>query len=305
MDSPGDGSAMTEKSEAPVLILYSDLDGTLLDENTYSFDAARPALERIRSRPVVLVLCTSKTRAEVEVVQQRLEIYHPFIIENGGAIYLPAGDARQPWWDGIPVADWLKVSLGVPHRSLIRRLRDIQRTTGLKLTGFQDMSPRAVASACGLSVAEARRAKRREFDEPFSVTPDTPGARRAVEEEARRLGLTVSSGGRFLHLSGGSDKGRAVAVLDHLLRRRFGPILTAGLGDSPNDLPMLRAVGRAVIVRRPDGGCHPELVRELPAARQAPGIGPDGWNQAVLGLLEEWASAGWSDKPVWESQDAR
>lgn len=296
---------MTENRSVPVLVLYSDLDGTLLDKSTYSFDAARPALERIRGRPVVLVLCTSKTRAEVEVVQQQLAIYHPFIIENGGAVYLPAGDARQPWWDGIPVTDWLKVSLGVPHRSLIPRLRDIQRTTGLKLTGFQDMSPRAVASACGLSVAEARRAKRREFDEPFTVTPDTSGTRRAVEEEARRLGLTVSTGGRFLHLSGGSDKGRAVAVLDHLLQRRFGPLLTAGLGDSPNDLPMLRVVGRPVIVQRPDGGCHPELVRELPAALQAPGIGPDGWNRAVLGLMEELESAGRPDTPVWESQDAR
>lgn len=278
---------MTKNSTPPVLVLYSDLDGTLLDESTYSFEAARPALERIRGQPVVLVLCTSKTRAEVEVIQRQLEIYHPIIIENGGAVYLPAGDASRSWWDGIPVTDWLKVSLGLPYRTLVRRLRAIQRATGLRLAGFRDMSPQAVAAACGLSLAEARRAKRREFDEPFTVTPDTPAARQAVGEEARRSGLKVSMGGRFLHLSGGSDKGRAVAVLDHLLHRRFGPILTVGLGDSPNDLPMLQTVQLPILVRRPNGECHPGLVQHLPDARQTRGIGPDGWNRAVLDLFDE------------------
>lgn len=291
MNTTGKPGAANGNHSAPILVLYSDLDSTLLDESSYSFDAARPALERIRGRPVLLVLCTSKTRAEVEPIQHRLEIYHPFIIENGGAVYLPAGDSHKPWWDGIPITDWLRMSLGLPHKLLVRRLREIQRRTGLKLEGFADMPPRTVASICGLSMEEARLAKLREFDEPFTVTPDTPDSRRAVEEEARRLGLNVSSGGRFLHLSGGSDKGRAVTFLDHLLGRRFGNLVTAGLGDSPNDLPMLQAVQRPIIVRRPDGACHPELVRQLPKARQASGIGPAGWNQAVSGLIEEMETA--------------
>lgn len=278
---------MTGHPETARLVLYTDLDGTLLDEGSYSFDAARPALARIRDRQIVLVVCTSKTRAEVEAIQQQLELFQPFIVENGGAAYLPAAEPGSSWWDGAPCREWLKVSLGVPYRRLVRRLRKIQRLTGLTLTGFHGMLPEAIAEACGLSLPEARRAKQREFDEPFTIAPDTPDARRAVTEEAGRMDLKVSAGGRFLHLSGGSDKGRAVAMLDHLLERRLGPILTIGLGDSPNDLPMLQTVQRPVIVQRPDGGYHSGLAGRLPAARRAPGIGPVGWNRAVLDLLDE------------------
>jgi mannosyl-3-phosphoglycerate phosphatase len=275
--------------QQPVLILYTDLDGTLLDEQSYSFDAARPALERLRGGPVLLVPCTSKTRGEVEILQRQLGFQHPFIVENGGAVYLPASETAPPGWDDTPVDEWIKVGLGVPRRQLVQHLREIRRRTGVGLTSFEEMSPRAVAAACGLTVEQARLAKNREFDEPFTLSPDTPESRRAVAAEAERAGLTVSQGGRFLHLSGGSDKGRAVKVLGHLLQRRFGSILTVGLGDSPNDLPMLQAVARPILVQRPDGIYHPELVDHLPDATRAPGIGPDGWNRAVLGILDEFA----------------
>ena len=66
------------------LLVLSDLDGTLLDHTTYAFDAARAALERLRDARVPLVLCTSKTRAEVEPICAALPNAHPFIVENGG-----------------------------------------------------------------------------------------------------------------------------------------------------------------------------------------------------------------------------
>ena len=73
------------------LIVLSDLDGTLLDHTTYAFDAARAALERLRDARVPLVLCTSKTRAEVEPIRAALRNTHPFIVENGGGVCVPVG----------------------------------------------------------------------------------------------------------------------------------------------------------------------------------------------------------------------
>jgi len=73
------------------LVVFSDLDGTLLDHDTYSFDDARPALERLGHAGVPLVLCTSKTRAEVEPLREALDNDSPFIVENGGAIMIPDG----------------------------------------------------------------------------------------------------------------------------------------------------------------------------------------------------------------------
>jgi len=78
---------------APAVVI-SDLDGTLLDPESYSFDAALPALELLRAKGIPLVLCSSKTRREIEVYRQRLGNREPFIFENGGGICLPKGCFR-------------------------------------------------------------------------------------------------------------------------------------------------------------------------------------------------------------------
>ncbi len=121
----------------------------------------------------------------------------------------------------------------------------------------------------------------REYDEPF-VGTDTIGLSRVVAAAAD-AGLNVVSGGRFHHLVGGSDKGLAVRALRDLFVRSRGPVRTVGLGDSPNDEPMLREVDVPVLVRRPDGGHCDGL--HIPGLVIAPYSGPEGWREAVLGLL--------------------
>ena len=126
-------------------VVYSDLDGCLLDRETYAFAAARPALELLKRRRIPLVLCSSKTQAEVEFYRTALGLADPFVVENGGAVLiplrpLPAGPA--PPNGGGP---YLKVELGVPYARLTESLRAIRGATGLALFGFGDMSVREVA----------------------------------------------------------------------------------------------------------------------------------------------------------------
>jgi mannosyl-3-phosphoglycerate phosphatase len=60
-------------------------------------------------------------------------------------------------------------------------------------------------------------------------------------------------------------------------------LLTIGIGDSANDLPMLAVVDQPILVQGPDG-THDPTVR-LPHMIYAPGVGPVGWNAAVLNLV--------------------
>jgi predicted mannosyl-3-phosphoglycerate phosphatase (HAD superfamily) len=66
-------------------VVFSDMDGTLLEHSTYSFAEAQPALDLLKSRGIPLDVCTSKTRSEVEFWRRLLGNKHPFIVENGGA----------------------------------------------------------------------------------------------------------------------------------------------------------------------------------------------------------------------------
>ena len=71
------------------IIIFTDLDGTLLDHQTYSYGEAEDALKVVREKRVPLILCSSKTRDEIEVYRKKLSNNEPFISENGGAIFIP------------------------------------------------------------------------------------------------------------------------------------------------------------------------------------------------------------------------
>jgi mannosyl-3-phosphoglycerate phosphatase len=263
------------------LVIFTDLDGTLLDHATYSFEPARPALHALAAAGVPVVLCTSKTRAETERWRAALGNADPFVVENGGAAFFPEGyfgpGARSDRREG----GYAVLEFGRPYAELRRALEAIRAVTGLPLRGFGDMGLDEIAERCGFSREEAALAARREYDEPF-VGADAAGLAR-VAREAEARGLRIVSGGRFPHLVGPSDKGRAVRALRGLFDAACGPVRAVGLGDGPNDEPMLREVDVPVLVRRPDGGHHGGL--RLAGLVLAPYPGPEGWREAVLGIL--------------------
>ena len=269
----------------PFNILFTDLDGTLLDEATYSFEPARPAIRTLKDLGIPIILCTSKTFLETVELQKAIGISDPFVVENGGAIYFQPDQIDATGQKTTRCGAWQRLSLGVPYRDLVARLVAIQQQTGIAIRSFSCMNIGEIATDCGLALEEADRAKQREFDEPFRLDEDNPEHLAQIASLVRGTGLTLSTGGRYHHLSGGSEKGNAVRLLCNLLEKTRGPLRTVGIGDSPNDLSMLEAVDLPVVVMRPDGTHHPRLVEGLPNALRAFGVGPGGWNAAILGLL--------------------
>ncbi|MFQ5957235.1 MAG: HAD-IIB family hydrolase [Candidatus Brocadiales bacterium] len=262
-------------------IIFSDLDGTLLNHDSYSWEEARPALAVIRERGIPLVLCSSKTKSEIEQYRLRLRNEHPFISENGGGIFIPIGyRGFRLQYDLIQEGYWV-ICLSVGYPSLVKALGEIKEKTGLKIKGFSDMNDKEVAMATGLGLEEARLAKKRQFDEPFLVEGETDGLREAI----KAMGLECTEGGRFFHLMGNIDKGKATRRLADMYRENCPDfnIVTVGIGDSLNDLPMLEAVDIAILVKGPYGGYdHRVVVKDLIRTED---IGPKGWNDAVLRLI--------------------
>lgn len=262
-------------------VVVTDLDGCLLDAATYSWEAARPSLEALRARGIPLVLCSSKTRSEMAPLHAELGLDAPYVFENGGGIVIPPG---APWSRLVRRgARPLLVRLGVPLLDLARALVEIGRDAGVRLRGFSRLSTREVSDLTGLPEAKAALARQREHGEPFVLeSGDEDALRRAAE----RRGLRITRGGRFHHLTGPHDKGKAVRQVLKLL----APDRTIGLGDAENDLSLLRAVDLPILVPRPDGGVDPALATALPEAARAPAPGPGGWNEAVLRALGEDAA---------------
>lgn len=267
----------------PHPVIFTDIDGTLTDLATYSDAASKAAVARLVQAGVPVVLCSSKTQAEQEPLRTALGIQDPFIVENGSAILAPPGyfqvdldgAALPPGRSGV----WV---LGVDAARIRQALAEIRRSTGLALVGYGDLSDEEVATITCLEPDAARRARQRDYSETL-VNPLALDDLATLREALRAYGLAVAHGGRFHTVTGAaSDKGVAVLRCAELLWRKLGEVVTIGIGDSANDLPLLAAVDRPYLVRRPAGDwCD---VGDLAVTRLG-GVGPHGWREMAQEVL--------------------
>ncbi len=224
--------------DAAKVIVFSDLDGTLIDEK-YSFSGAKKTVEQLLTQNAALVLCSSKTRAEIEYYRAALSIGDPFISENGGGVFVSKKYFKQISGFSKIQGDYYVFELGIPYNELRQKLVSAITKAGCQILGFGDMSTEMVSEVTGLELGFADLAKRREYDEPFQVLK-CPKSQ--VFEIIKREGLLVVEGDRFCHATGRHSKGDAVNVLKRLYMQNFKRTITFGVGNSTNDLSMLEVV---------------------------------------------------------------
>ena len=267
------------------LVIFTDLDGTLLDSKTYSFELAKPALLFIQQKDIPLIFSSSKTRVEIEFYRRKLENDHPFISENGGAIFIPK-DYFSFQFPYDRETDWFFVlELGIFYPRIIEVLEWINKETGILIKGFSDLTEEEISSLCGLDIKEAVLAKRREYDEPFIIE----GGEKEVElvkEKIEEKEMNYAWGGRFHHILGKNDKGKAVEILKELYENQFFSIFTIGIGDSLNDLPMLSVMDRPVFLKGEDS-VSPEVLPPIQNFTIINGAGPQAWNEVILNIVNE------------------
>jgi len=153
-------------------LIFTDLDGTLLDHDTYSFDRALPALRLLDKENIPLVINTSKSRAEIERCRSLLGNRHPFVSENGGGIFIPEGYFSRKFRYDRASDGYLVIEPGTPREELIDVLKSVADETGIRLRGISDMSLSEIMEATGLDEESARLAMERSYSEPFLIYGD-------------------------------------------------------------------------------------------------------------------------------------
>ena len=229
-------------------VIFADLDGTFLN-NKYDYSETKPIVNRLSALGGSIVFCSSKTRNEIEFYRRATGINEPFIAENGAAIFIPKRYFSFKF-DCAKTSNYNVIRLGTSYHTLRQKLAEIKEKTAAKIVGFGDMTLKELAYDTGLPLNLAKLAQWREHDEPFRIIE---GDKKNVLNAIKREGLHFTEGGRYFHLTGNTDKGKAVAVLKSLYSQTFGRIETFGVGDGPNDLPMLKAVDKPFFIRRQVG----------------------------------------------------
>ncbi|MGD8738788.1 MAG: mannosyl-3-phosphoglycerate phosphatase [Desulfobacterales bacterium] len=266
----------------PKPIIFTDLDGTLLTHDTYSFEPAREAIESLRLHEIPLIFCSAKTRMEQEVYREALGIQDPFVVENGGAVFIKNDYFPFNFKYHRVVGPYKVIEFGKPYRFVTNSLLRVAQELGIELKRYGNMTSEEVAEYTGLDHDAARRAKHREYEETVITSLDQ-GERRMLEARLKNYGLRLTDAARFSGVGQiTSDKGRAVEVLADMYRRKYGDIQIYGLGDSHNDAPMLAAVDLPFLVEKQSGDW--EQI-DIPKIGRIEGIGPVGWARAVEKLL--------------------
>lgn len=259
------------------MIVFSDLDGSLLDHDTYDWQPARPALDELQRRDIPVVLVSSKTLAELKDYRAQLDLQHPVVAENGAALHVPD--------------DYFSVPVGSPGAATMRSelqsaYAAIKRATDFNCEAFFELGLAGIMRETGLTEEQARRANDRVASEPI-LWLDSDERAAQFEQQMNARGLYCTRGGRFLHLTGDTSKASAVHQLLEAYSRKWPDtsLTSVSLGDGPNDLGMLASTDIAVVI--PGKHKHSMTFESQNRILRPTASGPRGWNEAMLALLAE------------------
>ena len=276
---------------APRHLIFTALEGALVDPRTDSFSGAEEALSELDRRKIPLVLLTSRTREEIEPIRRKLGHNHPFVTENGGGIFFPDGYFSLKIPGAVRTARYLSVAQGRPYAEVCEALDDIAEECAVGVAGFHHMSLREIADNTGLRPRAAELARAREFDEPFYFTSADDKAIARFVEAARTRGFDARRGQTFWHFSSKCDPARAVRTLAQLFREATHiKLRLVGVGGRERDMSWLRAVDHAILLPDSHEAAEPfehpgEIQGRTRAIVMGDAPGSIGWNQAILNII--------------------
>ncbi|MCK0745763.1 HAD-IIB family hydrolase [Chromohalobacter nigrandesensis] len=291
---------MTQSVSHTPWLVFTDLDGTLLDHDSYTWQPAAAWLARLAEAGVAVIPTTSKSREELLALRDELGLATtPFIAENGAVIGLPARwqHARLDRDPAAPHGLIVKTpSLDIGF--IRRRLEVLRERLGVRFRGMGELSLDTLCALTSLTPDKARQAQAREGSEPLLWDDDEAALarfRHALESD----GLRLTRGGRFWHVMGAVDKGQAVRwLIERYTALRGVRPASVGLGDGPNDVSLLEAVDHPILVHgKHEAVVHIAAGMTLYRTRQP---GPEGWAEGIAGWWQTYMDATPGDKTSQE-----
>jgi mannosyl-3-phosphoglycerate phosphatase len=275
---------MKDQAGPPTLIIVTDLDATLLHEETYEAGEARPLLQFLEENGIPVVFASSKTRKEIEALQDELGVQEPFICENGGAVVIPIDYFAAPVSGAQIERDKAVIELGCRVEVLQDAFDRLRNEVGVRIRTLPEMDLEEVAALLGLPMNRAALARERQYDIPFQFE----GLDTELEEVRKRLepqGFRVVQGGRLFHLMGEIDKVNAFSRLRGLFTSSGRSVFVVALGDAENDLGMLQDADLPIVIPKKAG--WDSKLKNLSGARLASSPAPRGWVVEVAAVLRE------------------
>ena len=255
------------------LWVVTDVDGTLMD-HSYDLTPAKETIEVLQKLSIPVILCTSKTASEVKVIREELNLTDPYIVENGAAIYGESLDNVNG-----------EIILGEKYEFLEEILNLISKEIDYNLTPLNNLTDQEATKLTGLKGNSLTLMRDRHWSMPFLNPPCFLEER--INICCKKFKVDIFKGNRMSHLlSENSNKGKAINALKKYSNVKNIKII--GLGDSPNDLPLLLNSDFRIIIPGIDGPnlCLIDQLKDLEFTLASEPNGY-GWKKEVCKLLNK------------------
>ena len=275
---PAEGEAILK------IIFLTDLDGTLLNFDDFSFDTILSDILEFIKDGIDIIPVSSKTRPEMIEFCAALGVNLPFIYENGAGFCKDAKTSNQN-----------DVIVGMSKEALMQ-IWDANIPVELKADCkfLSEMEREECSALLGLSGAPLDLALARSHTALLKFNGDKT-ALTLLNIYLERAGLTLQKGGRIFCLSGLHNKASFIEKFrhktsDHKIANESAHIIIA-FGDGNNDIPMLNAADFACIIPRPNGEHLPPdkiTPKKIIASQPA----PLGWIETAEAALTYFSDIG-------------
>ena len=263
-------------------VIFTDIDGTLLDSYFPDLNKAKKLVEKTLLNGIHLILCSSKTELEQDLIRSNIHLKGPFIVENGGATIIPLGYFKKSKFNhSKKFQNKYIIETGGSSFKIRSLLKKIRTKHKINFKGTSDLSIPELSKITKLSEDYAERMIKRKYSETIVQidSKDMPNFVINVEE----LGLKVIPGGQYFDITLGNDKGTAAKILMEIFRKEYeNDVIFFGIGDSKNDESMLSIMNHSILVQKPDASWQNLRIDNL---QKVKGIGTRGWEVALEIIL--------------------
>ena len=213
------------------VVIFTDLDGSLLHRDTFKFDVIKDYLKNLRNHGIIIIPNSSKTEKEIEEFNKELGIDLPYISENGSSIH------------GLNL-----INNNFPNKIILSREKEeLQKI-------FYDKVPDQLKNKCiqisklnkkeqekifGQKDQKLRYVLERKYTLPFLFKGDK-NEKNKLLKILNSNSLTLQEGGRVLNLCDNINKVKSMNKVIKILKKTEDEIKTIAVGDNFNDLEMLK-----------------------------------------------------------------
>ena len=213
------------------ILIFTDLDGSLLHRDTFKFDEIKDYLKILLSQGIFIIPNTSKTEKEILEFNNELGSSLPYISENGAAI------------SGLDL-----LNSNLPEELILSREKNsitkiFEKSVPINLQNkckwLSQMDEKTQSLIFGLKDKKLKMALDRKYSVPF-VFEGTKSEKKELSKNVKKKGLALQEGGRVINLTDKVNKAKALQVFVRFFKKNNKNIKTIAVGDNYNDLDMLK-----------------------------------------------------------------